>query len=89
MQEGRKSRVSVSGSSTTSGGSPRPYWDEEGVYHIHENNATTTSFFCTNGHAWNAKSFPPCPGCGVMRGPTEIVWMIGAKEVANDAGGTD
>jgi len=41
-----------------------PYYDEEGVYHHHDLNTTTTRYGCTNGHEWRGTSPPlKCPGC--------------------------
>jgi len=41
-----------------------PYYDEQGVAHYHDPNATTSSYRCSKGHVWNVKSYKECPACG-------------------------
>ena len=42
-----------------------PFYDEEGNYHHHDVNVTTTRYSCSNGHKWTARKKEPCPhdGC--------------------------
>ena len=40
-----------------------PFYDEEGKYHHHDSNITTTHFSCSNGHNWSEKSGGSC-WCG-------------------------
>lgn len=30
----------------------RPFYDEDGKYHFHDLNTTTTSYSCSQGHDW-------------------------------------
>lgn len=41
-------------------GVPR-YYDEDGVYHVHDRNKHTTSYQCSNGHAWAISVINGCP----------------------------
>jgi len=41
-----------------------PYYDEDGVYHHHDTNITTSSYSCSNGHEWTTKSRGKCPAPG-------------------------
>ncbi len=40
----------------------KPFYDEEGNYHNHDSNKTTTVFECSNGHSFVRKGHK---GCGV------------------------
>ena len=63
--EGLQSRV-FPGMSTMTAMYCQPFYDEGGEYHHHDMNSTSTSYTCSNGHAWNVVSRPRCPaqGCG-------------------------
>jgi len=50
-----------------------PYHDEEGVYHDHNPNATTSLFCCDKGHSWQVKTYATCPGCGWRRSDDVII----------------
>lgn len=41
----------------------QPFYDEEGVFHHHDGNTTTTNYSCSKGHAWTEKSTGSCH-CG-------------------------
>ena len=43
--------------------SSQPYW-EDGKYHYHDLNTTTTNYGCGAGHSWTVKSKASCPSCG-------------------------
>jgi hypothetical protein len=61
--EGRKSKV-YPGLSTVTLMASAPYYDEDGEYHDHDPNITTTRFACSNGHDWQEKKGPAeCPVC--------------------------
>jgi hypothetical protein len=62
QKEGRKSTIQVGGSSKTCVHCP-PFYDEEGAYHCHDRNTTTTDYCCSNGHAWVKQSTGSC-WCG-------------------------
>ena len=36
------------------------YYDEEGRYHQHDPNVTTTGYRCSNGHEWVEKHIAKC-----------------------------
>jgi len=40
-----------------------PYYDEDGNYHSHDSNTTTTNYSCSNGHQWSESSKGVCPSC--------------------------
>jgi hypothetical protein len=58
-KEGKKSRVYVGGGMTTLMG-VSSFYDEEGRYHMHDPNTTTTDFSCSNGHRWTESRRNPC-----------------------------
>ena len=60
---GLKSRVTPHGGSRTLMRCS-PYYDEDGVYHHHDTNITTSSYSCSNGHEWTTKSRGKCPAPG-------------------------
>jgi rubrerythrin len=63
VASGKKSRITPGMASITAMHCA-PYYDEEGVYHLHDFNTTTTNYGCTNGHQWRETSPPnQCPGC--------------------------
>jgi hypothetical protein len=41
------------------------WYDEDGNFHYHDPNVTTTEYRCSNGHMWPVHSAPTCraPGC--------------------------
>lgn len=59
-KEGKISRVFDEGSSSTLLNFKR-YWDENGVYHVHDPNKITTSYRCSNGHTFVIKMLSQCP----------------------------
>jgi hypothetical protein len=61
-EEGKRSTVQPGFSSTTAMGYA-PYYDEEGRFHRHDPNVTTTEYTCSNGHTWKDKTKPSCH-CG-------------------------
>jgi len=54
QQEGKKSIITI-GFSTTTLMSTHAYYDEDGKYHFHNPNITTTEYSCSNGHEWTEK----------------------------------
>jgi hypothetical protein len=60
--EGQKSTVTVGPCFTTAMAS-RPFYDEEGTYHNHDGNVTTTSYSCSRGHSFTVRERLKCPGC--------------------------
>lgn len=62
--QGVKSKV-YPGMSTVTAMYYPPFYDEDGVYHHHDSNRTTTRYSCSEGHEWRKISDTPrCPGCG-------------------------
>jgi hypothetical protein len=61
-EAGKKSRVYVGGNYTTCMYSP-PFYDEEGRYHNHDPNSTTTDYTCSNGQSWQSVGKTGC-WCG-------------------------
>jgi len=41
----------------------RPYWDEEGDYHVHDPNSHASWFRCSNGHVWPIPNLCPAEDC--------------------------
>lgn len=62
VKEGKKSKVYPGVSMTTAMWCP-PFYDEEGNYHHHDSNVTTTEYSCSNGHKWTEKTSGSC-WCG-------------------------
>ncbi len=50
-KEGQKSTVYPGGSLRTCMNF-NPFYDQDGKYHLHDANTTTTNYRCSNGHAW-------------------------------------
>lgn len=49
-----------------------PYYDENGKYHDHDPNITTTGYECSNGHVFEIKSRKKCMSCD-YGGDIEII----------------
>ena len=62
VKEGKKSTVAV-GMSMTTCMYFEPFYDEEGKYHNHDGNRTSTEMRCSNGHSWVHGSTGSC-WCG-------------------------
>lgn len=41
----------------------QPFYDEDGKYHHHDANTTTTEYRCSNGHQWTERTTGNC-WCG-------------------------
>jgi hypothetical protein len=41
-----------------------PFYDEDGVYHDHDPNVSSSTLTCSNGHKWAESSKSPCPAPG-------------------------
>jgi hypothetical protein len=61
-EEGRKSIVRGGIGSSTCIYCP-PYYDEEGVYHHHDDNWRSYEYTCSNGHRITVSSTGKCPNC--------------------------
>lgn len=59
VEEGNKSIVSVGGSITTAMASHQ-FYDENGKYHLHDPNTSSTQYRCSNGHDWTESSKNKC-----------------------------
>jgi len=70
-EEGKKSHVHPGVRSTTLIGFST-YYDEDGIYHIHDPNSSSQNFICSNKHRWNEVSYEPCPNCEYKKGETVI-----------------
>jgi hypothetical protein len=44
------------------------FYDEAGVHHVHDPNAHSTSYMCSQGHSWVEKVYNKC-ACGWTAGP--------------------
>lgn len=52
-----------------------PSWyDEDGRYHTHDLNWTTSDWHCSNGHRWRVREQGSCPACG-WQGGREVQWL--------------
>jgi len=60
LTHGLTSRVYSDGMFTTDM-AYSPYWDENGVFHIHDFNRTTYRLRCSNGHEWSEVKTQKCP----------------------------
>ncbi len=62
VKQGLTSRVYIeSGTTTCLGWSP--YYDENGRYHSHDPNMTTTGYRCSNGHVFSQRAGSRCSNC--------------------------
>ena len=59
QEDNQTSKVTEQGSSTTCLYC-EPFYDEEGNYHNHDRNTTTTVFKCSNGHTFVRKGHAGC-----------------------------
>ena len=50
-----------------------PYYDEEGLYHIHDNNSRTINYNCSKGHRWSETSKNRCVSCDFGKEDSYIV----------------
>lgn len=39
------------------------YYDENGLYHIHDLNDHSQNYYCSNGHNWFENTIRECPSC--------------------------
>lgn len=39
------------------------YYDEDGIYHSHDPNSSTTNYSCSNGHCFSVSKKNNCPNC--------------------------
>jgi hypothetical protein len=59
-EEGLRSKVFGGGGTTILDYCP-PFYDEDGEYHVHDCNISTTYYNCSNGHRWVKRGHPGCP----------------------------
>lgn len=57
VEAGQRSKVYV-GLSTTTLMYAQPFYDEDGRWHHHDPNQTTTEYTCSNGHSWKETTGP-------------------------------
>lgn len=62
LYQGKKSKITIGLSTKTLAYYP-PFYDEQGKYHDHDANTTTTEYSCSNGHNWTESSTGSC-WCG-------------------------
>ena len=62
QREGVRSKVFVGVMTSTLMHCPG-FYDEEGVYHIHDMNEITTSYTCARGLCWAGAGDKSCPNC--------------------------
>lgn len=61
-QENKTSTVTQQGGQTTLCGY-FSFYDEDGKYHLHDENIASNSYSCSNGHKWFIGTNPPCQTC--------------------------
>ncbi len=62
VKQDKKSQV-YPGISTTTCMGWQTYYDEDGMFHSHDPNWTTTGYACSEGHEWTESKQHPCPNC--------------------------
>jgi hypothetical protein len=62
-EDGLKSYIYGKGGGTTTLIGFTPYYDEEGVYHIHDANKHELYFECSNDHKFRTINSGKCPNC--------------------------
>lgn len=76
-EENKKSKLYIGiGTTTTAGGMP-PYYDEEGKYHYHDPNATTSNYSCSNGHNFFVSKVKECSACDYGKASEKITYREG------------
>lgn len=63
VEAGKRSHVHVGATFSTAMFSS-PFYDEDGVYHLHDPNGHTTSYSCSEGHKWAESRLRNCPAPG-------------------------
>ena len=66
QEQNLKSRVTGGPGMTTLMGY-FPYYDEDGKYHDHDPNTTTTHYNCSNGHYFSISQKGTCPSCDYVK----------------------
>jgi hypothetical protein len=61
-EQGRKSIIRGGMGSVTAMYCP-PYYDEEGLFHSHDQNVSVLTYTCSNGHRITVKATGKCPSC--------------------------
>lgn len=51
-----------------------PYYDENGVFHMHDNNRLVTEYQCDNLHKWTEARVGRCPNCDFGQNIKEITY---------------
>ena len=49
------------------------YYDEDGNYHSHDSNITTSEYHCSKGHSFSIKRTGTCPSCDFGKNSEEII----------------
>lgn len=60
-----------------------PYYDEEGIYHHHDNNRIIQNYWCSNGHKWLILRKKKCPAEGCDFGGTISTKILKEEENEN------
>jgi len=55
-------------------GGPHMYYDEEGVYHVHDNDKRSTQWWCSNKHQGVLRHESKCPNCDFGRKQELVVY---------------
>lgn len=50
-----------------------PYYDEDGNYHFHDRNISTSYYSCSLGHRWSVSNKAICPSCDYGHDSNKIV----------------
>lgn len=73
MLEKKRSRVMTHGGTCTLLGYS-PYYDEDGMYHIHDPNWRSNRYTCSNGHEWHISRRYKCLNCDFGKYDIVINW---------------
>lgn len=65
VSEDKRSTIQI-GTSVSTAMHRTPYFDEDGEYHNHDPNYTTTEYSCSNGHKWKASAGVKACWCGIF-----------------------
>lgn len=65
-EEGETSRLFI-GAGTVTVAYSAPFYDENGIYHHHDPNWTTTTCNCSRGHKFTVRTKQGCLPCGIER----------------------
>jgi len=78
VEEGKKSKIQIGATRRTAMGVHK-YYDEDGNFHLHDPNTSTTFCTCSNGHNFQIEEKDFCPLCGT--GSESLEYSLDGKKM--------